>query len=71
MKIIIEKNINTEEFVDNIIDDLMSRCEAAARYLLVDAGLDDDAIADNVQKVTDEIFENVLTKLAFEYNKEG
>lgn len=71
MKIRIEKNIDTEEPVDNIIDDLMSRCEAAARYSLADAGLDNDAIEDNVQKVTDEIFENVLTKLAFEYNKEG
>lgn len=71
MKIKIEKNIDTEEPVDRIIDDLMSMCEDAARYLLADAGLYDDAIADNVQKVSDEIFENVLTKLAFEYNKEG
>lgn len=71
MKIIIEKNIDTEEPADCVIDNLLSMCEDEAKYALRVAGLDNDAIADNVQKVTDEIFENVLTKLAFEYNKEG
>ncbi len=71
MKIRIEKTIDTEEPVDRIIVDLLSMCKEEARYSLCKAGLDNSAIEDNIQNVTDEIFENVLTKLAFEYNKEG
>ena len=71
MKITIKKTINTEEPVSRIIDDLLSMCQDEAKYALMDAGLDNDIIKDYVQKVADEIFENVITKLAFEYNKEG
>ena len=71
MKITIERTIDTEEPVDCIIDNLLSMCRDEAEYALAVAGLDNDAIADNLQEVADEIFENVLTKLAFEYNKEG
>lgn len=71
MKITIERTIDAEKPVDDIVSDLFIACDEAARSLLYEAGLDDDDVADNIQKISDEIFENVLTKLVFEYNWEG
>lgn len=72
MKITITKNIDTEKPVDCIINNLKDACEHEALTLLFDEGFNNDEIIKaNLQKVAGEIFENVITKLAFEYNKEG
>lgn len=71
MKIRIERDIDTEKPVDGIIEDLLIACNDTAESLLYEEGLDDDDVADNIQRVAGEIFENVITKLAFKYNKEG
>ena len=71
MTITITKTIDTEKPVDNIISDLLTVCNDEAEALLYEEGLDDDDVANNFSKVADEILENVITKLAFKYNKEG
>lgn len=71
MKIRVEKNIDTEKPVNCIINNLMDACEKEALTLLFDDGFNNVDIEANLQKVAGEIFDNVLTKLAFEYNKEG
>ena len=71
MKIRIVKNIDTEKPVDCIINNLKDACEKEALTLLSEEGLNNADIEANLQKVAGEIFENVLTKLVFEYNWEG
>lgn len=71
MKIRVEKNIDTEKPVDCIINNLKEACEKEALTLLFENSAIDNNIELNLQKIAGEIFENVLTKLAFEYNKEG
>lgn len=63
-----------EKIIDNILEKLQDECESWAGILL--GGVDFDfnnryEYMEYRRKLTEEIFDDVLTKLAFEYNKEG
>lgn len=65
-KIVLEA---TDDMIDNIIEELKNECDYWAREMLEDAGLDDlewDEYIEYVEKLTKEIFDDVLTRLIFE-----
>ena len=64
-KITLEAN---DDMIDSIIEELQNECESWAEKLLENAGLDDleyDEYKKYRDKLTDEIFDDVITKLIF------
>lgn len=64
-KIVLEAN---DDMIDEIIEELQNECESKAEKLLENAGLDDlewDEYEEYRDKLTDEIFDDVMTRLNF------
>ena len=65
-KIVLEA---TDDMIDNIIEELQNECECWAENLLEKAGLDDlewDEYEEYKERLTKEIFDDVVTRLNFE-----
>lgn len=64
-KIVLEAN---DDMIDNILEELQNGCESWAEILLEKAGLDDlewDEYEEYKEKLTDEIFDDVVARLNF------
>lgn len=64
-KIVLEAN---DDMIDEIIEELQNECESKAEKLLENAGLDDlewDEYEEYRDKLTDEIFDDVMARLIF------
>ena len=64
-KIVLEAN---DDMIDEIIEELQNDCESWAEKLLENAGLDDleyDEYEEYKERLTDEIFDDVMAKLNF------
>ena len=69
-KIVLEAN---DDMIDEIIEELQNECESWAEKLLENAGLDDlewDEYEEYKERLTDEIFDDVMTRLNFESKAE-
>lgn len=65
-KIVLEAN---DDMIDEIIEELQNECESKAEELLENAGLDGlewDEYEEYRDKLTDEIFDDVMARLIFE-----
>ena len=71
MKITKVFTVDTTKEIDKLIDRLKFDCADTAGDLLQDLPISDEEYLKYKDELTKELFDDVLTKLAFEYNEEG